>query len=103
MKRNRLVVLSLLACTLLAGCDEENTLLNGSNPVGNVQAGEETLDTTLDLQSFYDSLKETSGGSVAVEKLIEKIAELEYVDSAVEDKVALRTSFSSPGEVTTSG
>lgn len=95
MKRNRLVVLSLLACTLLAGCDEENTLLNGSNPVGNVQAGEETLDTTLDLQSFYDSLKETSGGSVAVEKLIEKIAELEYVDSAVEDKVALRTSFSS--------
>lgn len=94
MKRNKLLALSLLACTLLAGCKEENTLQNGSNPVGNVQAGDVTLDTVLDLQKFYDSLKDTSGGSVAVEKLLEKIAELEYVDSAVEDKVALKSTFS---------
>ena len=94
MKRNKLLALSLLACTLLAGCKEENTLQNGSNPVGNVQAGEVTLDTVLDLQKFYDSLKDTSGGSVAVEKLLEKIAELEYVDSTVEDKVALKSTFS---------
>ena len=94
MKRNKLLALSLLACTLLAGCKEENTLQNGSNPVGNVQAGDVTLDTVLDLQKFYDSLKDTSGGSVAVEKLLEKIAELEYVDSAVEEKVALKSTFS---------
>ena len=94
MKRNKLLALSLLACTLLAGCKEENTLQNGSNPVGNVQAGDVTLDTVLDLQKFYDSLKDTSGGSVAVEKLLEKIAELEYVDSTVEDKVALKSTFS---------
>ena len=95
MKRNKLLALSLLACTLLAGCNDENTLLNGSDPVGNVQAGETQLDTVLDLQKFYDSLKETSGGSVAVEKLLDKIAELEYVDSTVEEKVTLRETFSS--------
>lgn len=94
MKRNKLLALSLLACTLLAGCKDEQTLQNGSNPVGNVQAGDVTLDTVLDLQKFYDSLKEVSGGSVAVEKLLEKIAELEYVDSTVEDKVALKSTFS---------
>ena len=38
MKRNKLLVLSLLACTLLASCDEEDLLINGSNPVGNVDA-----------------------------------------------------------------
>ena len=94
MKRNKLLALSLLACTLLAGCKDEQTLQNGSNPVGNVQAGDVTLETVLDLQKFYDSLKEVSGGSVAVEKLLEKIAELEYVDSTVEDKVALKSTFS---------
>ena len=94
MKRNKLLALSLLACTLLAGCKDEQTLQNGSNPVGNVQAGDVTLETVLDLQKFYDSLKDTSGGSVAVEKLLEKIAELEYVDSTVEDKVTLKSTFS---------
>ena len=94
MKRNKLLALSLLACTLLAGCKDEQTLQNGSNPVGNIQAGDVTLETVLDLQKFYDSLKDTSGGSVAVEKLLEKIAELEYVDSTVEDKVTLKSTFS---------
>ena len=60
MKRNKLLALSLLACTLLAGCKDEQTLQNGSNPVGNVQAGDVTLDTVLDLQKFYDSLKDHS-------------------------------------------
>jgi hypothetical protein len=62
MKRNKLLVLSLLACTLLASCDDENLLINGSNPVGNVDAvnkdnGSVQLDTTLNLQKLYDSLK----------------------------------------------
>ena len=96
MKRNKLLVLSLLACTLLASCDEEDLLINGSNPVGNVDAvnkdnGSVQLDTTLNLQKLYDSLKEGEGGSKAVEVLLDKIAELEYVDTTKTDKVTLKT------------
>ena len=96
MKRNKLLVLSLLACTLLASCDDENLLINGSNPVGNVDAvnkdnGSVQLDTTLNLQKLYDSLKEGEGGSKAVEVLLDKIAELEYVDTTKTDKVTLKT------------
>ena len=96
MKRNKLLVLSLLACTLLASCDDENLLINGSDPVGNVDAvnkdnGSVQLDTTLNLQKLYDSLKEGEGGSKAVEVLLDKIAELEYVDTTKTDKVTLKT------------
>ena len=98
MKKSNLLVLSLMACTLLASCDEDNLLIDGSNPVGNVGAVDQNgssveLDTVLTLQDFYDSLKESAGGSVAMEKLLERIAELEYVDSSVTEKVALKSSF----------
>ncbi len=96
MKRNKLLVLSLLACTLLASCDDENLLINGSNPVGNVGAVDKenadvSLDTTLNLQKLYDSLKSSEGGAKAVEVLLEKIAELEYVDTTKTEKVTLKT------------
>ena len=96
MKRNKLLVLSLLACTLLASCDEEDLLINGSQEVGNVDAvnkenGKVELDTVLTLQDLYDSLKTSQGGAKAVEVLLEKIAELEYVDSTKTDKVTLKT------------
>ena len=93
MKRNKLLVLSLLACTLLASCDDENLLINGSNPVGNVDAvnkdnGSVQLDTTLNLQKLYDSLKEGEGGSKAVEVLLDKIAELENVTTYTPENVS---------------
>ena len=95
MKRNKLLVLSLLACTLLASCDEENLLINGSNPVGNVEAqdkesNEVSLDTVLNLQNLYDSLKSSEGGAKAVEVLLDKIAELEYVDTTKTESVTLK-------------
>lgn len=80
MKKNRLLVLSLLACTLLAGCDENTFVQNGENPVGNVGANGSTLDTNLTLQKFYEDLKTSNGGSIAVEKLLDMIAEIEYSD-----------------------
>ena len=96
MKRNKLLVLSLLACTLLASCDDENLLINGSNPVGGVDAvdkdnGNVSLDTVLNLQDLYDSLKSSEGGAKAVEVLLQKIAELEYVDTTKTEKVTLKT------------
>ena len=46
MKKNRLLALSLLACTLLAGCEEGTKVQNGDKPIGNVQVGSDvTLDT----------------------------------------------------------
>ena len=96
MKKNKLLVLSLLACTLLASCDEEDLLINGSNPVGNVDAVDKnnsdvSLDTVLTLQDLYDSLKTSQGGTKAIEVLLEKIAELEYVDTTKTEKVTLKT------------
>lgn len=86
MKRNRLLVLSLLACTLLTGCDEGSTVTNGSDYVGNVNFGSgdaDKLDTNLNLQKFYETLKTSSGGSEAVQKLLEKIASIEYSDDSL--------------------
>ena len=96
MKKNKLLVLSLLACTLLASCDEEDLLINGSNPVGNVDAADKnnsdvSLDTVLTLQDLYDNLKTSQGGTKAIEVLLEKIAELEYVDTTKTEKVTLKT------------
>lgn len=96
MKKNKLLVLSLLACTLLASCDEENLLIDGSNPVGNVDAVDKnnsdvSLDTVLTLQDLYDSLKTSQGGTKAIEVLLEKISELEYVDTTKTDKVTLKS------------
>lgn len=79
MKKNRLIVLSLLASTLLASCGDKNTeVLKGSDPVGTVKAGETSYNTNLNLQDFYATLKTSNGGSTAVDKLIEKIASIEY-------------------------
>ena len=81
MKRNRLIALSLLACTLLAGCDKEKTnIQKGGDPVGTVKAGDNSYSTNLDLQKFYEDLKTSNGGTVALEKLIERLASLEYSD-----------------------
>ena len=62
MKKNRLLALSLLACTLLAGCDENTMVQNGSDYVGTVTVTDKDgnqikLDTTtLTLQKFYEDL-----------------------------------------------
>ena len=90
MKKNRLLALSLLACTLLAGCDENTMVQNGSDYVGTVTVTDKdgnqiTLDTTtLTLQKFYEDLKTSSGGSVAVEKLLEALSKHEYLKSETE-------------------
>ncbi|MCI5744862.1 MAG: hypothetical protein MR270_01100 [Erysipelotrichaceae bacterium] len=84
MKNNKkLLVLSLLACTLLTGCDDVTKVQNGSDAVGKVTASGEELETILTLQDLYESLKETNGGSVVVDKLLEKIASIEYSDDAL--------------------
>lgn len=86
MKKNRLLVLSLLACTLLAGCEEGTKVQNGDKPIGNVQVGSDvTLDTNLTLQNFYESLKESNGGAKAVEVLLDKLASAEYSDEVLAD------------------
>ena len=80
MKRNKLLILSLLACTLLVGCNEGSHIKDGSNFVGQVGNGDQTIDTELNLQKFYETLKTSSGGSVAVQTLLEKLASYEYSD-----------------------
>lgn len=86
MKKNRLLALSLLACTLLAGCEEGTKVQNGDKPIGNVQVGSSvTLDTNLTLQNFYESLKESNGGAKAVEVLLDKLASAEYSDEVLAD------------------
>lgn len=86
MKKNRLLALSLLACTLLAGCEEGTKVQNGDKPIGNVQVGSDvTLDTNLTLQNFYESLKESNGGAKAVEVLLDKLASAEYSDEVLAD------------------
>ena len=86
MKKNKLLILPLLACSLLTGCDENTFVQNGSNPVGNVNVGDTNLQTVLNLQKFYEELKESNGGAVAVEKLIEKLASIEYSDEKLSSK-----------------
>lgn len=84
MKKNKLLVLSLLACSLLTGCDSNTFVQNGSNPVGVVSgSGDIKLDTTLTLQKFYENLRTSNGGSMAVDKLLDKIAEIEYSDAVL--------------------
>lgn len=86
MKNNKLLALSLLACTLLAGCDEATKVQNGEKPVGNVVIDStNTLDTNLTLQSFYESLKTSNGGAQAVEVLLDKLANAEYSDTILAD------------------
>ena len=81
MKKNKLLALStLLACTLLAGCEENTKVQDGDKPIGGVTTGDQTLDTNLTLQKFYEDLKDSNGGSKAIEKLIDKIAGIEYSD-----------------------
>lgn len=91
MKKNsKLLALSLLACTLLAGCDENTTVKNGDDYIGTVTVtdkdGKEVkLDaTTLTLQKFYEDLKTSNGGSVALEKLLEILSKHEYLKSDTE-------------------
>ena len=86
MKKNKLLVLSLLASTLLVGCEEGTFVTKGSEALGGVgvvdQSGNavsgEKLETTLKVQDLYENLKEASGGAKAVEKLIEMLAQAEY-------------------------
>lgn len=82
MKKNRLLVLSLLACTLLVGCDEKTTVENGEKPVVDVTPSGDgsSVNMDLNLQKFYENLKSSAGGSTAVEKLLNKVAEKEYAD-----------------------
>lgn len=82
MKKNRLLVLSLLACTLLVGCDEKTTVKDGEKPVVDVTPSGDSSSVNMDLnlQKFYENLKASAGGSTAVEKLLNKVAEKEYAD-----------------------
>ena len=90
MKKNKLLVLSLLASTLLVGCDEGTFVTNGSDALGHVgvvdQSGNavsgEKLETVSQVQDLYEKLKAASGGSKAVEKLIEMLAQAEYVSNS---------------------
>lgn len=81
MKKNRLFILSLLACTLLAGCNDKSFVQDGDNPIGTITDGKNTNDTIMNIQKFYETLKSNNGGSTVVDQLIKKIASIEYSDS----------------------
>ena len=63
MKKNKLLVLSLLASTLLVGCEEGTFVTKGSEALGGVgvvdQSGNavsgEKLETTLKFQDLYEN------------------------------------------------
>ncbi|MDY2888478.1 MAG: hypothetical protein SOU19_02825, partial [Candidatus Caccosoma sp.] len=81
MKKNRLFILSLLACTLLAGCNDKSFVQDGDKPIGTITDGKNTNDTIMNIQKFYETLKSNNGGSTVVDQLIKKIASIEYSDS----------------------
>lgn len=78
MKKNKLLLLSLLASTLLVGCEESTFIGGGDTPVGGVELDGNKTDTILTKQDLYEQLKSSSGGAKAVERLIEMLAEAEY-------------------------
>ena len=81
MKKNRKVLLlSLLACSILVGCDETTQVQEGSKPVGTVQDSGAQLDTALTKQKLYENLKASSGGSEAVSQLIKLLSKDVYKD-----------------------
>ena len=81
MKKNRLFILSLLACTLLVGCNDKSFVQDGDKPIGTITDGKNTNDTIMNIQKFYETLKSNNGGSTVVDQLIKKIASIEYSDS----------------------
>ena len=81
MKKTRTLLLSLLACTILAGCDNSTVVEKGSDPVGYVEdASNNKIDTALTKQKLYENLKSSSGGSEAVSQLIKLLSKDVYKD-----------------------
>lgn len=75
MNKKPLLLSSLLTLGLLTGCNKTATVENGDDPVGN--AGVD-YQTKLNIQKFYESLKTSTGGEKAMEKLLDRLFELEY-------------------------
>lgn len=80
MKNKKLnLLLTLAASTVLASCGTENSFVQkGSDPVATLDSDGKY--SNLNLQDFYIQLKESSGGSKALEVLLEKLIGYEYAD-----------------------
>ena len=76
MKKNKILLLSLLALALVVtGCKKEKTQVNrGSDAIADIGGS----NTNKTLQNLYEELKATSGGSMALDILTKKIASIEY-------------------------
>ena len=58
-KNNKVLLLSLLACSILAGCDDSTKVQDGEKPVAVVEdSSNAKLDTALSKQKFYENLKQ---------------------------------------------
>lgn len=77
MNKKTLLLSSLLTLGLLTGCNKTATVENGKDPLGN--AGVD-YQTKLNIQKFYESLKTSAGGEKAMEKLLDRLFELEYAN-----------------------
>lgn len=88
MKKNKLLLLSLLASTLLVGCDKTVQIPNGEDKVvsgltGTDKDGNEVnLTVDLNLQKLFENLKTSAGGAKAVEVILDKIAHYEYLGNS---------------------
>ena len=88
MKKNKLLLLSLLASTLLVGCDKTTQIPNGDDKVVSDFTGTDKdgnkVDLTVDLnlQKLYENLKTSAGGAKAIEVILEKIAHYEYLGNS---------------------
>ncbi len=81
MKNNKVLLTSLLSLALVVtGCSKETTKVNqGKTPVGTVNGKDSSKENTYStLQDLYETLKTSSGGSVALDYLIKEIAKNEY-------------------------
>ena len=78
MKKNKILLASLLTLALVVtGCSKETTKVpEGDKPIGDVDGS----GTSKTLQKLYEELKESSGGSVALDVLTKRIAALQYKD-----------------------
>jgi len=96
MKKRNLLVFTLIASTLLAGCDDDTFVsYDKEAKVATVaDASENNYDAVLKIQDYYTRLKESNGGTVALDSLLVKLARIEYTkDPNSETKVEIKDSF----------